>query len=214
MVVEDRGAWRGIRIEQSALPAGRHRHPHSVGNPLAERPSGDLDSVGVRVLRMPWSLGSPESVVGLDVVEFEPEAAEVELNVERQAGVAAGQHESVAAWPVRIAGIVPHHLLEQQVGDRSQAHCRAWMAIADVLHGIGGQHSYGVDGPVVESRSIPRGEPRLQCRCRSHSRARRSFRRRLNPTARRLQSCRPRHCEPIGGSSAGRYRVRPGTLHA
>ena len=101
------------------------------------------------VLRVPWSLRSPESV-GLDVGEFEPEAAEVELNVERQAGVSAGQHESVSPGPVRVTRVVPHHLLEQQVRDRCQAHRRSWMAIANVLDGIGGQHAYGVDGLVVD----------------------------------------------------------------
>src|SRR6185312_1239208 len=172
-------AWRGIWIKQPTLPSGGHGHSHSIGNALAERPSGDLDSVGMRILRMPWGLGSPESV-GLDVIQFQPEAAEIQLYVERQTGVAAGQHEPIAAWPVRVAGVVPHYFLEQQVGDRSEAHGSAWMAIADVLHGIGGQHSYGVDCSVVEfGPSL--GENRVCNIGVGHTHVGRSFRRRLNP---------------------------------
>ena len=36
-------------------------------------------------------------------VELEAEAAEVQLDVQRQAGVPAGQHEAVAAEPVHVA---------------------------------------------------------------------------------------------------------------
>ena len=103
----------------------------------------------MRILRVARGLGSPEAI-RLDVVEFEPEAAEVELYVERQAGVPAGQHESVTPGPVSIARVVPHYLLEQQVRDWCQAHCSAWMAVADLLHSIGGQHPDGVDGSRIE----------------------------------------------------------------
>ena len=60
--------------------------------------------------------------------------------------MSTGQHESVPPGPVGVARVVPHHFLEQQVRDRCQAHCGAWMAIANVLDGIGGKHAYGVDG--------------------------------------------------------------------
>ena len=97
-MVEDRGAWRRIWIEQSPLRVGGHRHSHSIPDALAERPNRDLDTLRMRLLRVSRSHGSPESA-GLDVVEFEPETAEIELNVERQAGVSTRQRESVPPWP-------------------------------------------------------------------------------------------------------------------
>jgi hypothetical protein len=45
---------------------------------------------------------------------------------------------------------MPHDFLEQQVRDWRQAHGSTWMPAADVLHGVGGQHTHGVDGSVVE----------------------------------------------------------------
>ncbi len=107
---------------------------------------------------MTRGLRSPDSQ-RLDVVEFEPEAAEVELDVQRQAGVSTGQHESVPPRPVGVARVVSHHLLEQQVRDWGKAHRGARMAVADVLHGIGGQHTYGVDSLRVDL-GPPLGENR------------------------------------------------------
>jgi hypothetical protein len=92
---------------------------------------------------------APESV-GLDVIEFESETAEIELDVERQTGVATGQHEAVTSRPVGVARVVSHHLLKQQVGDGRQAHRGARMAVADMLHSVGGQHPDGVDGSRIK----------------------------------------------------------------
>ena len=68
----------------------------------------------------------------------------------REAGVAAGQDEPVPAQPLRVGRIVPHHVLEQQVGQRRQAHRRARMPVAGPLDGIGRQHPDGVHRPHVE----------------------------------------------------------------
>ena len=92
------------RIEQPALPASRHRHPDCVADPLAERAGGDLDARGVPVLWVAGRTGSP-GPQGLQVVEFEAEAAEVELDVEGQAGVAAREHEAVPARPLGSTGL-------------------------------------------------------------------------------------------------------------
>ena len=58
---------------------------------------------GVAVLGVARSLGAP-GAQRLQVVQLQTEPAEVELDVEGQAGVAAGQHEPVAARPVGSAG--------------------------------------------------------------------------------------------------------------
>ena len=46
--------------------------------------------------------------------------------------------------------VVPHQLLEQKVSGRSQAHRGAGVAVAHLLHGVGGQDTHGVNGALVE----------------------------------------------------------------
>ena len=53
--------------------------------------------------------------------------------------VPAGQHEPVAAEPGRVGRVVRHDVLVEQVGDRGQAHRGAGVAVAGLLHGVGGQ---------------------------------------------------------------------------
>ena len=89
----------------------------------------------------------------------EAEAAEVELDVQREARVAAGEHEAVAAGPVGVGRVVPHHLLEEQVGRRRQAHRRTGVAVADLLDRVHGQHPDRVDSATVEVGPVQGGVP-------------------------------------------------------
>jgi hypothetical protein len=158
VVVERRRT--GARVEQAALAASGHRHAHGVADALAERPGRGLDAGRVAVLRVAGGLAAPRAE-RLDVLELEPPAAEVELDVEGEAGVAAGEDEAVPAGPVRVGGVVPHHLLEEQVRRGSEAHRGAWVAVADLLHRVHGEHPDGVHRLVVEL--VP-----LQVRCGAH----------------------------------------------
>ncbi len=58
-VVERAGARRGVRVEQAALVARRHRHPDRRGQALAQRAGGDLHALGVPELRVARRLGLP-----------------------------------------------------------------------------------------------------------------------------------------------------------
>jgi hypothetical protein len=49
-----------------------------------------------------------------------------------------------------VTRVVPHDFLEQQVRDWRQAHRSAGMPVANVLHCVGGQYTYGVDGSVIK----------------------------------------------------------------
>ena len=91
-------------------------------------------------------VSEPHCRSDLQVVELQAVAGEVELDVEGQAGVPAGEHEPVAARPVRVGRVVPHHPVEQQVGGGREAHGGARVAVAGLLHGVHGQHAGGVDG--------------------------------------------------------------------
>ena len=156
MVVERRGALVGVGVEHAALAARGHRHADRVADALAERAGGGLDTGGVAVLRVTGGLAAP-GAQRLDVLELEAPAAEEELEVERQRRVSAGEDEAVAARPVRVGGVVAHHLLEQQVRRRGQAHGGAGVAVADLLHGIHREHPDRVHGLVVELGPVQRG---------------------------------------------------------
>ena len=156
LVVEDRLAGSGVGIEQSALAPGGHRHPDSVADALAEGAGGGLHPGGVAVLRVPGRLAVP-GAQRLQVLQLQAPATEVELDVERQAAVAAGQHEPVPTGPVGIGRVVPHHLLEQQVRRGREAHGGAGVPVAHLLHGIHGQDANGVDCSIVELGPVEAG---------------------------------------------------------
>ena len=155
LVVERALAGRGVRVEQAALAPGGHRHADRRGQALAQRAGGDLDAGGVPVLGVAGGLAAP-GAQRLEVGELQAVAGEVELDVEREAGVPGREHEPVAADPVGVGGVVPHDPLEQRVGQRRQAHGGAGMAVADLLHGVRRQHADGVDGAPVQIGPVVR----------------------------------------------------------
>ena len=142
-VIERRFAGRGIRIEQTPLVAGGVGEADGGREALAERAGGDLDTVGVAELGVAGGQ-RPPGAQRLQVVELEPEAAEVQLHVLRQRRVAGREDEPVAAGPVHIGRIVAHDALVQQVGGGSEAHRRARVTVADLLHGVCRQDAGGV----------------------------------------------------------------------
>ena len=93
----------GVGVEQAALAAGGHGHADRVGDALAERPGGGLDAGGVAVLGVAGGQRAP-GAQRLEVVQLEPVAGQVELDVEGEAGVPQRQHETVPAGPVGSLG--------------------------------------------------------------------------------------------------------------
>ena len=69
VVVEQALAAGGLRVEQAALAAGRHRHADRVADALAERAGGGLDAGGVAVLRVARRQRAPGAQL-LEVVEL------------------------------------------------------------------------------------------------------------------------------------------------
>lgn len=63
--------------------------------------------------------------------------------------MAAGEDEPVPAQPLVVGGVVAHDVLEQQVGQRGEAHGRSGVAVADPLHRVRGEQAGGVDGADV-----------------------------------------------------------------
>ena len=75
-----------LRVEQAALTACGHGHADGAGQARTEGAGGDLHTGGVLVLGVTRSLGTP-GAQRLEVRQFEAPAAEVELDVLRQARV-------------------------------------------------------------------------------------------------------------------------------
>ena len=149
-VVERAGAGGGVGVEQSALAALRVREADGGGEALAQRAGGDLDALGVLVFRVARGQRAP-GAQRLKVLQFQAVAGEEELDVQRQGGVAGGEDKTVASQPVGVLRVVPHQLLEEKVGGRSQAHRGAGVAVTDLLDGVGGQDADGVHGALVQA---------------------------------------------------------------
>jgi hypothetical protein len=148
VMVERAGAGRGVRVEQAALAAGGHGHADRHRDALAQRAGGRLDAGGQPVLGVARGQAAP-GPQRLEVIQGQTVPGQVELDVQGQAGMAAGQHEPVPAEPVRVRGVVPQEPLEDQVRGRGQAHRRAGVTGASFLHRIHGQHPDQVHRPCV-----------------------------------------------------------------
>ena len=106
----------GVRVEQAALAAGGHRHADRVGDALAERPGGRLDAGVWPCSGWPGVL-LPQVRSDLRSSSSRPKPAEEQLDVEGEAECA--RHDSTnRSRPTQfgVGGVVPHHLLEEQVG--------------------------------------------------------------------------------------------------
>src|SRR5690606_13499985 len=153
VVVERAFPDRGVRVEQAPLPAGGHGHADRVADALPQGAGGGFHPGGVPVFGVARGEAAPLAQL-LDVVQAQPDASQVELDVEREAGVPAGQDEAVAADPLRICRIVPHHLLEEQVGHRRQTHRGSRVPgsrFFDRVHRQGTNHVYGTS---IEIRPV------------------------------------------------------------
>ena len=154
-VVERAGPGGGLRIEQTTLVTRGHAHAHRRRQTLAQWPGGDLHALGVPVFGMTGGQRIPGAQC-LQIRQFESETAEVQLDVQGQARMPAGQNETIPAHPLRVSGIVAHRALEQRVCQRGQTHRGARVPAAAFLHRIGGQQPGGVDGPGVDVGPVGR----------------------------------------------------------
>jgi hypothetical protein len=85
---------------QAALGDG---HADAVGEALAERAGRRLDALGVSVLGVAGRERAPLAE-GLQVLDRQAVAGQIEQRVEQHAGVAGGKQEAVAVRPGRVVG--------------------------------------------------------------------------------------------------------------
>eukprot|EP00053_Salpingoeca_punica_P011021 m.98695 g.98695 ORF g.98695 m.98695 type:complete len:479 (-) comp15561_c0_seq1:53-1489(-) len=126
---------------------------NGVGQTLAERARGDLDTLGEVVLRVAGRLAADLAEV-LQVLDGEVVAREVQHDVLQGAAVAVGEDEAVAANPVRVLGRVVHELAPEDVGHGGAAHGSTRVAGLGFLHRIRGQDADGVDTLCVKGRIL------------------------------------------------------------
>jgi len=148
VVVEGGGARCCFGVEHAAHTALCVGETNGGCQALAERAGGDFYTLGVLVFGVAGGEGTP-GAQGFQVLHFQAVAAEEQLSVQGEGGVAGGEDEAVTAFPAVVGGILVHDLLEEQVGDRRQAHCGAGVAGSDLFYGVCGEDTYGIYGALV-----------------------------------------------------------------
>ena len=149
VVVEDGLAEGGLGIEQAVDAAGVHGEADGGGDAGAQRAGGDLNALGVAVF---WVAGGQGAggTKRLNVVEFEAEAGQVELDVLGQRGVAGREDEAVTTDPARIRRVDVHDLVVEEVGGGGERDGGTGVARSGLLNGVGGEDLSGLDRFVID----------------------------------------------------------------
>ena len=126
-----------------------HAEADAVADALAQRPGGDLDPRGVVALGVAGG-ARPPLAEGLEVLQREVIAGEVQHAVEQHRGVAGGEDEAVPVEPFGVAGVIGHDPRPQDVGEGSEGHRRALVAAVGGLGHVHGQATDGVDGSLFQ----------------------------------------------------------------
>ena len=136
----------GVMVDEVVPEPGVHdalaeRHADRLGHALAQRARRQLDAVGVAVLGMARG-PAPDLAEAPQLLERHVlVAGQVEQAVEQHRAVAVREDEAVAVDPVRVGGVEPQEVLEQDGGDVGHAHGRAGMPALGLLHGVHGQEA-------------------------------------------------------------------------
>ena len=129
--------------------AGVHGEADGRGDAGPQGAGRNLDALGVTILGVPGRQGAG-GAQGLDVLELQAEAGEVELDVLGQRGVAGRENEAVASDPARIRGVDIHDLVVEEVCGRGKRDGGTGVARTGLLDGVGGEELCGFDRFVVD----------------------------------------------------------------
>ena len=145
-VVDDFVARPVVALGEEPL---RDRHAHGVGRALAERPRRRLDAW--RQVRLGVA-GRPAAPLaeGLEVVESQVVARQMEQAVQQHAAVAGREHEPIPVGPVRVAGVVLEVALPEHVGHRRGSERKAWVPGVGFLDGVDRQRPDRVHAEFIE----------------------------------------------------------------
>ena len=138
-----------LLVEAGGEQALAQRHADGGRDALAERPGGRLDAGRVAVLGMAGGRRAELAEV-LEVVERDPVPGEVQDRVQEHRCVPRGEHEAVAAGPVRVLRRVAHDARVEQVRHRGQRHRGAGVARVGLLDRVHRERADRVDAELVE----------------------------------------------------------------
>ena len=133
-----------LAVELGRQMLFRHGHAYGVGDALTQRAGGGLNAHGVLVLGVAGGLGA-ELTEGLEVVDGQAVAEQVQKGVQQHRAVAGGKHEAVAVDELGISGVVGHLAAPHGVGHGGRAHRHAGVAGLGLLYGLGAENADGVD---------------------------------------------------------------------
>ena len=136
-------------IEARRHVLGRDRHPDAIADALAQRPGRGLDADRDAVLGMTGRLAA-ELAEALDLVERQIVAAQMERGVEQHRAMAGREHETVAAIPLGVLGVVAHEAREEEISDGRHPHRHAGMPGVGFLHGVDREHADRVNAELIE----------------------------------------------------------------
>lgn len=122
-------------VENTSSVGLSHGETDCVGEALAQRTGGDLDTGSVVALGVAWGDAVDLTEV-LQVVERDTVAEQVQQSILQHAAMAVGEDEAVAVEPLGVLRVEGHELVEQDVGDRSHAHGRTGVARVGLERGI------------------------------------------------------------------------------
>ncbi len=136
----------GVVIDDGVAELGvqhplRHRHADGIGDPLAQRPRGDLDPVFGLVFGMAGGMRTQHPEV-LDLLHgHRLVSGEVQERVEEHRAVAVGLDEPIAVRPARHQRIELQMPAEQGGGDIRAAGRRPRVPILGAHQRVDGKHS-------------------------------------------------------------------------
>jgi hypothetical protein len=145
-MIDDRVVQAVELLAQAALRDG---HPDGIRKALAERAGGGLDARGEAVFRVARRDAAPLAE-GLQIIERDGVAGQVQERVEQHAGVARAQDEPVAIRPVRVGRGVAQEACPEDVRHRRGTHGGARVSRVRLLDRVDGEGSDRVDRELVE----------------------------------------------------------------
>mmetsp|Transcript_70973 Transcript_70973/g.161208 ORF Transcript_70973/g.161208 Transcript_70973/m.161208 type:complete len:282 (+) Transcript_70973:756-1601(+) len=133
---------------------------HGVRNAHTQGARGDLDSIGLKILWVSWSLGPPLAEL-FDVLNRDAlVACKVQKGVLQHAAVTRGENKPVAVHPTGVLRVELHLLGKQDVADRCLAHGRARVPTVGLVHSIDCEETDGIDAVRVHVSADSRGTRR------------------------------------------------------
>ncbi|KAH3669258.1 hypothetical protein OGAPHI_001379 [Ogataea philodendri] len=137
-------------VVQRGQVFGRNGQSNAVGNSLAQRPGGQLDSRVLDLGVAGTERVDPRGVVRLELLHSHVLVpGQVQEHVLEQTRVAVGQNNPVAVEEVGVVRRISHGVLPQSNTHGSHAHSAAGMAAAVLLDKVSNEASEGAQNKVV-----------------------------------------------------------------